>query len=31
MPGETKHLAIEFDEKLLGGGDYKLLVEPYNH
>lgn len=31
MPGETKHISIEFDEKLLDGGSYKLLVEPYNH
>lgn len=31
MPGETKDISIEFDEKLLDGGNYKLLVEPYNH
>lgn len=31
MPGETKEVSIEFDEELLKGGNYKLIVEPYNH
>jgi hypothetical protein len=30
MPGETKQVTIEFDEKLLQGGSYKLVAEPYN-
>lgn len=31
MPGETKKLSITFDEELLQGGQYKLLVTPYNN
>lgn len=31
MPGETKNVSIAFDEALLQGGSYKLLVTPYNH
>lgn len=30
VPGETKNITIEFDEKLLDGEGYKLIVEPYN-
>ena len=30
MPGETKDICITFDEALLQGGSYKLLVTPYN-
>ena len=31
MPGETKVICITFDEALLQGGSYKLLVTPYNN
>ena len=31
MPGETKDICITFDEALLQGGSYKLLVTPYNN
>ena len=31
MPGETKDVHITFDESLLQGGSYKLLVTPYNN
>lgn len=31
MPGETKRIKISFDEELLQGGDYKLIVTPYNN
>lgn len=31
MLGETKEINIQFDENLLDGSNYKLLVEPYNH
>ncbi|MCC8172062.1 MAG: discoidin domain-containing protein [Parabacteroides sp.] len=31
MPGETKDIRITFDEALLQGGFYKLLVTPYNN
>ncbi|HTJ12551.1 MAG TPA: discoidin domain-containing protein [Dinghuibacter sp.] len=31
LPGETRDIDIEFDAVLLKGGDYKLIVEPYNH
>lgn len=31
MPGETKHINITFDEALLQGSSYKLLVTPYNN
>ncbi|WP_300698764.1 discoidin domain-containing protein [Bacteroides sp.] len=30
MPGESKSVTINFDEALLNGGSYKLLVTPYN-
>lgn len=30
LKGETKHIAIEFDESLLPDGAYFLKVEPYN-
>jgi len=30
MPGEKKVVHIEFDPALLGGGGYRLAVEPYN-
>lgn len=30
MPGESKQVTISFDEALLKGGNYKLLVTPYN-
>lgn len=30
MPGESKQVTISFDEALLNGGSYKLLVTPYN-
>ena len=29
--GESKDVDIEFDDALLRGGTYKLIVEPYNH
>jgi hypothetical protein len=29
MPGESKNITITFDETLLQGGNYKLLVSPY--
>lgn len=31
MPGESKQVTISFDEALLNGGSYKLLVTPYNN
>lgn len=31
MPGENKNITITFDEALLQGGNYKLLVTPYNN
>ncbi len=31
VPGETKHIDISFDEALLQGDSYKLIVEPYNN
>ena len=31
MPGETKNLSITFDENLLQGDKYKLVVTPYNN
>ncbi len=31
MPGESKPVTIEFDEALLQGGSYKLIVTPYNN
>lgn len=31
MPGESKQVTINFDEALLNGGGYKLLVTPYNN
>lgn len=31
MPGESKQIQIEFDEKLLDGGNYELQVTPYNN
>ena len=30
MPGEKKNIEITFDESLLKGETYKLIVEPYN-
>jgi hypothetical protein len=30
MPGESKHVEIEFDAALLGSDTAKLMVEPYN-
>ena len=30
IPGESKTVTIEFDEKLLDNGNYKLIVKPYN-
>lgn len=30
MPGEKKDIRITFNESLLQGGSYKLIVEPYN-
>lgn len=30
VPGETRKVTIEFDEVLLRGGDYRLVVTPYN-
>lgn len=30
MQGESKKVSIEFDPALLKGGQYKLIVEPYN-
>lgn len=30
MPGEKKNVRITFDESLLQGGKYKLIVRPYN-
>lgn len=30
MPGESKNVTINFDEALLNGGSYKLVVTPYN-
>lgn len=30
VPGETRKVTIEFDEALLRGGDYRLVVTPYN-
>lgn len=30
MPGEKRTVEIEFDEKLLGDGSCRLIVEPYN-
>ena len=31
MPGESKNILITFDEILLNGGSYKLIVKPYNN
>lgn len=31
MAGEKKNVTITFDEKLLDGGSYKLVVTPYNN
>jgi len=31
MPGENKNITITFDEALLQGGNYRLLVTPYNN
>lgn len=31
MAGERKNVTITFDEKLLDGGSYKLVVTPYNN
>lgn len=31
MPGESKNILITFDETLLKGGSYKLIVKPYNN
>lgn len=31
IPGESKNVTISFDEALLNGGSYKLLVKPYNN
>ena len=31
MTGEKKNVTITFDEKLLDGGSYKLVVTPYNN
>ena len=31
MPGETREVTVGFDEALLQGGSYKLLVTPYNN
>jgi len=31
LPGESKTIRISFDPALLPDGQYKLLVEPYNH
>lgn len=30
MPGESKNVSIAFDEALLKGGSYQLVVTPYN-
>ena len=30
VPGEKKNIQITFDESLLQGGSYKLIVAPYN-
>lgn len=31
IPGESKEITITFDEALLKGGSYKLIVNPYNN
>lgn len=31
MPGESKNILITFDDALLNGGSYKLIVKPYNN
>ncbi|MEX6691035.1 discoidin domain-containing protein [Danxiaibacter flavus] len=30
LKGESKTVTIEFDEKLLGNGEYSIVAEPYN-